>query len=64
MKQKRQKFRANAPAKQSRRFRHTRGWIAAGTLAAYAVMGGTRQALAAAERTDPNGNARQQLPFP
>lgn len=32
------------------RFAGSRGWIAAGTLAAYAVMGGTRQALAYEEK--------------
>ena len=34
-------------------FRGTRGWIAAGTLAAYAVMGGTKSALAEKEKADP-----------
>ena len=33
----------------------TRGWIAMGTLAAYAVMGGTRSALAAVEKVAPSG---------
>ena len=64
MKQRRQKFRANATAKQSRPFRQTRGWIAAGTLAAYAAMGGTRQALAASPQTDPNGNAAPAATLP
>ena len=35
--------------------RATRGWIAMGTLAAYAVMGGTRSALAAVEKVAPTG---------
>jgi catecholate siderophore receptor len=35
--------------------RATRGWIAMGTLAAYAAMGGTRSALAAVEKITPSG---------
>jgi len=37
--------------KASLRFAGSRGWIAMGTLAAYAVMGGTKSALAYAEKT-------------
>ncbi|HMH14755.1 MAG TPA: TonB-dependent siderophore receptor [Edaphobacter sp.] len=37
--------------KASLRFTGSRGWIAMGTLAAYAVMGGTKSALAYAEKT-------------
>jgi catecholate siderophore receptor len=44
-------------------FRGTRGWIAAGTLAAYAAMGGTKSALAAKEQTDPAGTAEATLPL-
>ena len=36
------------------------GWIAAGTLAAYAVMGGTKSALAEREKTDPAGAVRRR----
>ena len=36
-------------------FGGTRGWIAAGTLAAYAVMGGTKSALAKGAKGDPSG---------
>jgi catecholate siderophore receptor len=46
-------------------FGGTRGWIAAGTLAAYSVMGGTKSALAAKEKTDPAsaGSAEATLPL-
>jgi catecholate siderophore receptor len=37
------------------RFGTTRGWIAMGTLAAYAAMGGAKSALGAVEKIDPNG---------
>jgi catecholate siderophore receptor len=37
------------------RFVGTRGWIALGTLATYAAMGGTRAAVAAVEPLDPAG---------
>ncbi len=42
-----------------------RGWIAAGTLAAYAAMGGTRTAIAAVEKLDPAaaGAAEATLPL-
>lgn len=39
-----------------RRMGQTRGWIAMGTLAAYAAMGAGRSALASAVSTDANGN--------
>jgi catecholate siderophore receptor len=45
-------------------FGSTRGWIAAGTLAAYAVMGGTKSALAAKERTDPAGTGAAEATLP
>src|SRR5260370_41250672 len=38
-------------------FGGTRGWIAAGTLAAYAAMGGTKSTLAEKEKTDPAGSS-------
>jgi catecholate siderophore receptor len=42
-----------------------RGWIAAGTLAAYAAMGGTKAAMASVEKADPaaNGAAEATLPL-
>ncbi|HTD96832.1 MAG TPA: TonB-dependent siderophore receptor [Edaphobacter sp.] len=46
------------------RFEGTRGWIAAGTLAAYAVMGGTRSALAAVEKVDPSGTGGAEATLP
>ena len=42
----------------------TRGWIAAGTLAAYSVMGGTRSALAEKEKTDPAGSSAAEATLP
>ncbi|HEY1806778.1 MAG TPA: TonB-dependent receptor [Terracidiphilus sp.] len=51
-------------AERSRRLGQTRGWIAMGTLAAYAAMGGTRSALAAKPKADPIGNgAAAALPL-
>ena len=46
-------------------FGATRGWIAAGTLAAYSVMGGTKSALAAKEKIDPadSGTSEATLPL-
>jgi catecholate siderophore receptor len=43
----------------------SRGWIAAGTLAAYAAMGGTKAAIASIEKTDPaaSGAAEATLPL-
>jgi catecholate siderophore receptor len=40
----------------SGRFAGSKGWIAVGTLAAYAVMGGTRQALAYEEKVGGAGS--------
>ena len=45
-------------------FGGTRGWIAAGTLAAYAVMGGTKPALAEKEKSDPAGAGAAQATLP
>jgi catecholate siderophore receptor len=45
-------------------FGGTRGWIAAGTLAAYAVMGSTKSALAAKEKTDPAGSSGSEATLP
>jgi catecholate siderophore receptor len=45
-------------------FGGTRGWIAAGTLAAYAVMGGTRSSLAEKERSDPAGSGAAEATLP
>ena len=42
----------------------TRGWIAAGTLAAYAVMGGTKAAVAEKEKTDPAGSSAAEATLP
>jgi catecholate siderophore receptor len=45
-------------------FGGSRGWIAAGTLAAYAVMGGTKSALAYVEKTvGASGAAEASLPL-
>ena len=45
-------------------FGGTRGWIAAGTLAAYAVMGGTKSALAEKEKSDPAGSSAAEATLP
>jgi catecholate siderophore receptor len=45
-------------------FGGTRGWIAAGTLAAYAVMGGTKPALAEREKSDPAGASAAEATLP
>src|SRR3984885_14888926 len=51
MKQKRR--RTGKGQRRTGAFRCTRGWIAMGTLAAYAAMGGTQSTLAAVETTAP-----------
>src|SRR5882757_4259277 len=45
-------------------FPGTRGWIAAGTLAAYAVMGGTRSALAEKEKNEAAGSGSVEATLP
>jgi len=45
-------------------FGGTRGWIAAGTLAAYAVMGGTKSALAKGAKSDPAGPGTAEATLP
>jgi catecholate siderophore receptor len=50
--------------RQSGTFRSTRGWIAVGTLAAYAAMGSTRSALAATEKTDPGATSPEAATMP
>src|SRR5580704_2387310 len=42
----------------------TRGWIAAGTLAAYAVIGGPRSSLAEKEKSDPAGSTVAEATLP
>ena len=61
LKKKKRSASAKANAYPSRRLGQTRGWIAMGTLAAYAAIGGTRSALAAAAKPDP---MRSALPRP
>jgi catecholate siderophore receptor len=46
------------------RFSPARGWIAMGTLAAYAAMGGTRAAMAATAKADPGGNGAPAATLP
>ncbi|MDR3750306.1 MAG: TonB-dependent receptor [Terracidiphilus sp.] len=43
---------------------HARNWIAMGTLAAYAAMGGARSTLAATSTTDPNPSANPAATLP
>ena len=58
MKQKKRKIGSGSKWKQTpRRMGQARGWIAMGTLAAYAAMGGTRAALAAAPKAGPAGGS-------
>ena len=45
-------------------FGGTRGWIAAGTLAAYSVMGGTKSALAAKGKSEPSGAGSAEATLP
>lgn len=46
------------------RFGGSRGWIAAGTLAAYSVMGGTKSALAKTAKTYPAGAGSAEATLP
>lgn len=50
--------------KNAATFAGTRGWIAAGTLAAYSIMGGTKSALAVKEKTDPAGSSPAEATLP
>jgi catecholate siderophore receptor len=45
-------------------FGGSRGWIAAGTLAAYSVMAGTKPALAAKGKTEPAGSGPAEATLP
>src|SRR3981189_1860337 len=45
-------------------FGGTRGWVAAGTLAAYSVMSGTKFALAEKEKGDPAGSSAAEATLP
>src|SRR5437899_10052583 len=45
-------------------FGGTRGWIAAGTLAAYSVIGGTKSALAEKAKTDPAATSAPEATLP
>lgn len=45
-------------------FRGTRGWIAMGTLAAYSVMGGSHDAMAAVAKVDPSAAGAAEAPLP
>ena len=45
-------------------FGGTRGWIAAGTLAAYSVIGGTKSALAEKAKTDPTATSAPEATLP
>jgi catecholate siderophore receptor len=49
---------------QKKIFWGTRRWIAAGTLAAYAVMGSSRSAFASAEKMEPNGGDGAEATLP
>jgi catecholate siderophore receptor len=45
-------------------FGGSRGWIAAGTLAAYSVIGGAKSALAKVAKTDPAGSGSAEATLP
>jgi catecholate siderophore receptor len=47
-----------------RAFGGPRGWIAAGTLAAYAAIGGTKSALAKGKKTEPAGSGSAEATLP
>jgi catecholate siderophore receptor len=49
---------------REKRFGGTRGWIAAGTLAAYAVMGSSRSVFASAGKMEPNGGTGAEATLP
>ena len=61
-----QKKRRTSAKKSGRRRRlsQTRGWIAMGALAAYAVAGGSRMAMASAAKSDPGGNGMPAATLP
>lgn len=56
MKQKSRRAPGKKQGRRARRLGQTRNWIAMGTLAAYAAMGGGRAALATAAKADPSGD--------
>jgi catecholate siderophore receptor len=68
MKQMKQKMRrtviAGKTISEKKMLGSTRGWIAAGTLAAYAVMGSSRSVLAYAEKMDPGGASGAEATLP
>jgi len=64
MKQRGRSKSAREKADRKRGFGATRNWIAMGTLAAYAAMGGNRPALAAAAKADPNGEGSPVAALP
>jgi catecholate siderophore receptor len=64
MKQKKRKPSSKKEPVNLRRFGYTRGWIAMGTLAAYAAMGGARSALAASPKADPIGSGSPAAALP
>ena len=64
MKQIRKNAIAKRKPRHARRLSTTRGWIAWGTLAAYAAMGGTRAAFAAKPKTDPIGSGSPAAALP
>lgn len=50
--------------REARTFRGTRGWIALGTLAAYAAVGGVRSAVAATGNAAPSGASGAEATLP
>jgi catecholate siderophore receptor len=65
MKKMAQRTKANRKAAGRAMFGGTRGWIAAGTLAAYAVMGGTKSAMATVkEKVEPSGTTSSEATLP
>jgi catecholate siderophore receptor len=62
MKQARRKLQAKKMSRQ--KITRTRGWIAVGILVAYSVMSGTRQAMALASKTDPDGSGAPDATLP
>jgi catecholate siderophore receptor len=65
MKQMTRRTKAHKKAARRTMFHGTRGWIAAGTLAAYAVLGGTKSAIAAVkEKVDPTGTGGSEAALP
>src|SRR5271154_326889 len=64
MRQMTRRIKVRTKSTRTAKFGGTRGWIAAGTRAAYSVMGGTKSALAKVAKTDPAGTSGAEATLP